>query len=239
MSDRSPSDSATSSFPAAEEVSAFVGAPLSVVFATGEAIERLREDGEGLLELVPPFHFSDEDLYLVLPDDIGMEIIDILDDGDLELLHESMRDGLLAIGTLERSERIRGGHRTIALAVELAISPAEALAKGLPYAKTLTLRPDPDLTQKLNQLDHLQCTMLSAFIDDEGIEQVLRQPEFAGVSWRPPESMSHLKDIEPTYIWSRRQEDATVGVELALFREYEELVALLRPLSLETIRAVG
>ena len=212
---------------------AFVGAPLNVVFATNEAIETLREAGEGLLPLEPPFHLSDEDLYLILPDDIGMEIIDILDDGDLELLHESMRDGLLAIGTLERSEGSSTRNRSIQLAVELAISPEEALADGFPYAQTLSLRAEPDLVQKVNQLEHLQCTMLSAFIDDEGIESVLRQPEYAGVSWRVPESMGHLCDLEPTYIWSRRRGDAGVGVELALFREYEELVALIRPLALQ------
>jgi hypothetical protein len=72
--------------------------------------------------------------------------------------------------------------------------------------------------------------MASVFFDDEGLERVLREPEHVGVSWRVPENRRDLIGVDPTYVWSRRLTDR-VGVELALFLEYEELVVLLRPLA--------
>jgi hypothetical protein len=41
---------------------------------------------------------------------------------------------------------------------------------------------------------------------------------------------------EPTYVWSRQRDDGRVGIELALFSEYEELVALVRPAALRATR---
>src|SRR5690606_21291334 len=72
-----------------------VGLPLNVLFADGEDMERLRAQGQGVLVLEPPFHLSHEDAYLVLPSDIGLEIVDIMRDADLDLLHETMRDSLV------------------------------------------------------------------------------------------------------------------------------------------------
>ena len=78
------------------------GTPLSIVFADGEAIAAVRERGEGTVALSPPFHVSDEDTYLLLPDDIGLELVDMFRDGDVDLLAEAMRDGLVAIGAIEK-----------------------------------------------------------------------------------------------------------------------------------------
>ena len=209
--------------PAAPEgIQAFAGAPLSVVFAEGEAIETVRASGAGVLPLEPPFHVSDEDAYLVLPDDIGQEIIDILQDGDLELLHEAMRDGLVVVGTVGRGEA-----GVMHLRVETACAPREVLLAGLPYVETVSVTEATDLIETINELPHLRCTLLSKFVDDEGLDRVLRQPEFVGTGWRvPPDA----PPADPTLLWSRHLGEGRVGVELALFQEYEELVVLLRPL---------
>ncbi len=208
----------------------FVGVPLSVLFAGAESIEAVRAAGSGVLSLEPPFHVSDEDTYLVLPDDIGLEIVDILRDGDLDLVHESMRDGLLVIGAIERR-----GASDVSLHAELALSPGEALRDAPPFAATVPVSGPggTDPLAVLNALEHVQCTLLGSFFDDEGLDQVLRRDAYVGASWRvPPEDRARLAGVDPTYVWSRRLPDGRVGVELALFPEYEELVALLRPVVL-------
>ena len=84
--------------PAPSPHEVFVGVPLSIVFADGDAIHAAARGASRSIRLAPPFHVSDEDAYLVLPEDIGAEIVDILRDGDAELLAEAMRDGLLVAG---------------------------------------------------------------------------------------------------------------------------------------------
>lgn len=205
----------------------FAGVPLSVAFADGEAIAAVREGVTRALPLVPPFHVSDEDAYLVLPDDIGMEIVDILRDGDLELLGEAMRDGLLVIGEVARGTK--GG---VELRVAASIAPRDALARGLPYAEAVAM--DEDAVDAVNELDHVQVTVASSLIDDEGLQEMLEAREWAGTSWRVPAGApAHLRGAEPTYAWSRRIAPNRVGIELALFVEYEEIVCLLRPAVLE------
>ena len=201
-----------------------VGVALSVVFASGEQIERVRLAGAGALVLVAPYHVSSDDAYLVLPEDIGTEIVDIMRDGDLDLLHEAMRDGLLAVGAVER---VRKG--VVALEVQRAETPAAALGAAMCYAASVSLG-EGDLLDALNGLDHVLCTGASALVDDEGLDEMLREPEHVGTSWRAPaDAPAEVRGAEPTYAWSRRLADGRVGIELALFAEYDEIVALLRP----------
>ena len=77
-----------------QELQDYVGVPLSIVFADGDAIHAAARGASRSIRLTPPFHVSDEDAYLVLPEDIGGEIVDILRDGDAELLAEAMRDAM-------------------------------------------------------------------------------------------------------------------------------------------------
>lgn len=204
----------------------FVGTPLSVVFTEGDFIDAVRSGRQSAVPLSPPFHLADEDCYLLLPDDIGMELVDIMRDGDLELMYEALRDGLLVRGSMEREG---GGH--MMLHVEDFAVPAEALRADLPYAATITVGEGSDPLEEVGALDHLQCTMVSELLDDEGLDRVLRESEYLGVSWRAPRDRP--ADADPTCIWSRHLARGRAGVELALFQEYEELVALLRPLVLE------
>ncbi|MDQ3032971.1 MAG: hypothetical protein M3Y87_11175 [Myxococcota bacterium] len=199
------------------------GLPLSIVFAEGEAIEALRARGEGSLLLQPPFHVSDSDAYLVLPDDIGLELVDMFRDGDLDLLAEAMRDGLIVVGTIEKEGRGR-----IVLSVEQSARPADLLQE-LPFGETIGVGRGVDPLPLLNALEQVQCTVASGFVDDQGLEKMLRKREYAGVSWRVPKADKHLAHVDPTYVWSKRQPDGRVGIECALFSEYEELVAVLRP----------
>lgn len=199
------------------------GVPLSIVFAEGEAIEALRARGEGSLALQPPFHVSDEDAYLVLPEDIGLELVDMFRDGDVDLLEEAMRDGLIAIGSIEKE-----GRGKIVLSVEQCARPAE-LMRELPFAETIGVGRGVDPLPVLNQLEHVQCTVAGGFVDDRGLEAMLRKREYAGISWRVPAADKHLAHVDPTYVWSKRQPDGRVGIECALFTEYEELVAVLKP----------
>jgi hypothetical protein len=200
------------------------GVPLSIVFADGPEIEALRARGEGTIPLEPPFHVSDEDAYLLLPADIGLEIIDILADADTELLHEAMRDGLVVLGSVVRNEK-----GDLVLAAEEAHPAAEALAK-MPFAAEVSVSEVGDLVDEVNALPHVECTMASLLLDEDGLERILREPEHVGVSWRVPENRRDLVGVDPTYTWSRRFQDR-VGIELALFLEYEELVVLLRPVA--------
>lgn len=206
----------------------FVGAPLTLAFATGEDIAEVKK-GADVLPLIAPFHVSDDDTYLVLPEDIGMEIIDILRDGDMELLGEAMRDGLLVFGSLEKA-----GKGRMVLAIDHAIVPSEAMRGGLPYGSSVKLRGmDADALASINALDPVQVTVCSALVDEEGLEQMLGTPEFVGTSWRAPAQLQRKgAAVDPTFVWSKRLPDGRVGVELALFTEYEEVVALLRPVVL-------
>ena len=206
----------------------FTAVPLTVVLADGEAIAEVRENGAGVIPLEPPFHVSDDDVYLVLPVDIGVEIADILRDGDDELLDDALTEGLLVVGSMAPK-----GRGVVELHVEHAMTPAVALAGGMPYAARVEVGGDADPLRELNELDHVQCTMLSALLDDEGLEQMLRREAFIGTSWRAPaHARERLAGVEPTYAWSRRLGPGRVGIELALFVEEEELVVVLRPAEL-------
>src|SRR5690606_13268413 len=104
----------------------FGGAPLTVVFADGEALAAVREGDAERIPLEPPFHVSDEDVYLVLPADIGLELIDIFADGDAELLAEAMSEGLVVLGSVEQE-----GRGKVVLDVEEALTPRALLDGGL------------------------------------------------------------------------------------------------------------
>jgi hypothetical protein len=201
--------------------------PLSIVFADGEQIAAVRDGGEGLLTLSPPFHVSDEDVYFVLPDDIGLEIVDIFADGDLDLITEALRDGLIAIGTIERA-----GKGEVALHVEECARAAELL-EALPYGESLAIDHADDGVAELNELDHAQVTIASKLIDARGLSDMMRLSSFVGTSWRVPKGADHLRGVQPTYVYSKRNGDGSIGIEAALFQEYEELVVLLRPALLD------
>lgn len=199
------------------------GVPMSVVFADGEAIEAVREGRASALELVPPFHVSDDDVYLVLPDDVGLELVDMFRDGDLDLLEESMRDGLVVLGSVEHETRGK-----VMLEVERAQRASDVLA-ALPYTETIGYGRGVDPTPFLNDMPHVRVTMASGLVDDDGLEAILAASERAGVSWSVPEKQKKIGHVDPTFAWSRRGVGGAVGIEMALFQEYEELVAVLRP----------
>lgn len=199
------------------------GLPLSVVFAEAEAIASVRARGEGAIPLLPPFHVSDDDTYLVLPEDIGLELADMFKDGDLDLLAEAMRDGLCAIGVVERA-----GKGKVELHVERCASPADLLPR-MPFADKVGFGRGVDPVPLLNALDHARLTVASGFVDARGVGSMITQDEWAGVSWRVPKDRKDLSGVDPTYAWTKRQRDGHVGIEAALFVEYEELVVVLRP----------
>lgn len=201
------------------------GVPLSVVFADGEELARVRDGESDELTLSPPFHVSDEDAYLVLPDDIGSEIVDILADGDADLLAEAMRDGLVVTGTVAQAGRGR-----VVLSVEDCVVPAELFADGLPYAGEVIARTPTQALTDLNALPHAHVTVCGALCDAEGLTAMLTAEEHIGISWRVPAKLKERGlELAPTLVWSRELPDGRVAVELALFAEYEELVVVLRP----------
>ncbi len=203
-----------------------VGVPLAVVFADGNAIDTMRTRGAGTLRLEPPYHIAEGDAYLVLPEDIGVELVDIMRDSDLDLMLESMRDGLVCFGTVSTSESTP---RVVELEVASSITPEEALASGLAYASEVVVGTGTDPLKDIRALGHMRCTLVSELFDDEGLDRALREPEHVGTSWRPS---SEKRGADPTFAWTRRIAPGKVGVELALFLEYEEMVVLLRPLAL-------
>jgi len=195
----------------------FVGVPLAVLFASGEEINAAKnEDREHLVTTSAPL-VSDDDAYLVVPDDIGDEIVDILADGDLELLNETFRDSLLVSGGLTREAGV------VRLLIDGALSPQDAFREAMPYAQQVSVGGDSDPVQFANRMNHCQCTMLSAFLDDEGLDAMLRAESYVGMSWRMGSGIS------PTYAYSRRLPDGAIGVEFALFVEEDDLIALMRP----------
>jgi hypothetical protein len=204
----------------------FIGIPLSVVFAEGEHIGAARQGELSEVPLAPPFHMAEGNGYLLVPDDIGIELVDIMRDGDLELMHEAMRDALLVQGSVERL-----GRGQMVLQATGVAAPWDALRADLPYAAVVTVGAGGDPLVQLAALEHLQCTMVSDLLDDEGLERVLRRPEYLGVSWRVPADQP--AEADPTCVWSRHVAAGRAGVQLALFQEYEELVALLRPVLLQ------
>jgi len=207
------------------------GLPLTVVFADGEAIREVMQKGEGEVQLVAPYHVSDDDAYLVLPDDIGLELVDMFRDGDLDLLAEAMRDGMVAIGVVERSSAEKG---KVSLHVEHAEN-AGALLERMPYAERIGFGRGVDPVPLLNALPHAHITVSSSFVDERGVESMLRKREWAGTTWRVPGERKDLTGVDPTFCWSRRDRDGHVGIEVALFVEYEELVAVLRPARLVSL----
>ncbi len=210
----------------------FGGAPLTVVFADGEALAAARDGEAQRIALDPPFHVSDEDVYLVLPADIGLELIDIFADADEELLEEAMTEGLVVLGSIERE-----GKGKVSLEIEQALTARALLDRGLPYAAEVEVGGDTDPVEEINGLEQAQITVASLLVDDEGLERMLRRPQHIGASWRVPKDAAHLAGVDPTYAWSRRLPDGRVGVEAALFTEYEELVMLLRPAVLAPAQA--
>lgn len=202
----------------------FGGAPLTVVFADGEALAAARDGEAQRIALDPPFHVSDEDVYLVLPADIGLELVDIFADGDADLLEEAMTEGLVVLGSVEKE-----GRGKVVLDIEEAMTPRALLNAGLDYASEVKVGGGADPVEALNGLDDVQLTIASRFVDDDGLERMLRRRRHIGASWKVPKGADHLKGVDPTYAWSERLPDGRVGVEAALFSEYEELVMVLRP----------
>ncbi|MDW8361030.1 MAG: hypothetical protein RMK74_01405 [Myxococcales bacterium] len=201
------------------------GRPLALAYADTEALARLEPGGE--LPLDPPFHVSDDDAYLVLPSDVGLEIRDILLDGDLELLDESLREARIACGEVRRA-----GRGAVRLHAARLAPAGEALA-----AMRHACRVDPaacaDPVEALNALPVFTVSLAGRFVDAPGLQAMLRSPCHVGVSWRPcPEAPPPECAAEPTLVWSRRLGPDRVGVELVMFSEYEELVALPRPVEL-------
>lgn len=213
---------------------ALSGLPLSVVFADGEAIREVMERGEGEIPLVPPYHVSDDDAYLVLPDDIGLELVDMFKDGDLDLLAEAMQDGLVAVGVIERKKSDGAKKGTVTLHVEEGVRASELVQK-MPFAERIGFGRGVDPVPLLNALPHAKITVASTFVDERGVEQMLRKAEWAGIAWRVPKDRKDLTGVDPTYCWTRRDRDGHVGIEMALFVEYEELVAVLRPARLVSL----
>ena len=209
----------------AHEVS---GLPLSVVLADGELLAALREQlaaGEeiGSIPLVPPFHVSDDDAYLVLPEDIGIELREMFADGDVDLLADAMREGIFVVGTLEKE-----GRGKMRLAVDDAEIVERLLAK-MPYADTVDVGRGADPLAALNELPQCRNTVASSFVDLAGFQKIARASEQASPSWRPPADRKDMAGVDPTYAWSRRLPEGRIGVEAALFCEYEEHVVVLRP----------
>jgi hypothetical protein len=218
----------------AEPGEIFGGVPLTVVFADGETLAQAREGRANRIPLDPPFHVSDEDVYLVLPVDIGIELIEIFADADAELLEAAMREGLLVLGTIERE-----GRGKVVLEIEEAIVPLDALEGGMEYTSEVQVGEGLDATLVLNDLDQAQVTISSELIDDDGLESMLSSEMHIGASWRVPANADHLKGVDPTYAWSRRLPDGRVGIEAVLFSEYEELVIVLRPAVLAPVRRLA
>ncbi|MCC6876164.1 MAG: hypothetical protein IT378_17785 [Sandaracinaceae bacterium] len=212
---------------------ALCAVPLSVVFADGELLAALRSAGAGALPLVPPYHVSDDDAYLVLPDDIGLEIADIFADGDLELLEESLRDGVVALGSVERA-----GKGQVALHAEACMGARALLDLGLAYGDEVDVLAELDPVEAINGLEQAQITVASQLVDLDGLQSMLRNDIYAGLSWRVPEGEEHMREVQPTYALSKRLDPSRVGVEAALFQEYEELVMLLRPVALRFDRGL-
>ncbi|MBX7197566.1 MAG: hypothetical protein K1X94_36305 [Sandaracinaceae bacterium] len=214
----------------AHEVS---GLPLSIVLADGEVLAAIRErieagDGADVesIPLVPPFHVSDDDAYLVLPEDIGVELREMFADGDVDLLADAMREGLFVIGTLEKE-----GRGKMRLAVD-EVDVVERLLAKMPYADTIEVGRGADPLAALNGLPQCRNTVASSFVDMAGFQKMVRSSEQAGASWRPPTDRKDMAGVDPTYAWSRRLPDGRIGVEAALFCEYEEHVCVLRPAAL-------
>jgi hypothetical protein len=211
------------------------GAPLTIVLAESDAITRAVNAGEGAsIPLLPPFHVSDDDCYLVLPEDIGGELAAMFEDGDVDLLAEAMRDGLVVVGVVEKE-----GRGKVALHVDACVRP-EALLDRMPYAHRTEIGRGADPIAALNGLDEARITVASELIDEAGLEKMMRacagKGEHAGVSWRAPKDRKDLAGVDPTYAWSKRM-DGGVGIEAVLFSEYEELVMLLRPAMLVAAEA--
>lgn len=183
----------------------------------------MRVRGSGTIPLSAGYSLSEDDTYLVVPDDVGDEIVDMLRDADHALLEEALDESLLVFGDVRRGP---GGRADVA--AEFAVSVSQAFRDGLPYAASLELSADPAWLRRLNQLSHVQCTMVSALLDGEGLQAVLDNPRYAGISWRSPADAPNLASLAPTYVMSRRR-GGRVGLELALFVEDEDLVALVRP----------
>lgn len=206
-------------------LSLFERVALSVVLADPEEVASLRESQEPRsIVLMPPYHVSESDTYLVVPSDIGTDLIDIFADGDLDLVHDTVRESVLVSGDLEKA-----GRGAMSLFAEQSLTVADALVGGLEYGATIRLGGLGDPLRVLNRMPHVRVTMLSALLDPDGLAAALGAEQFAGTGWRVPrEAASELRSIAPTYVWSRRTEEG-VGIELALFSEDDELVALVRP----------
>lgn len=210
----------------------FVGAPLVILFADAEELQPSRQRGGGTIEVSAGVSLSDDDTYLIVPDDVGDELVDILRDADRELLEETLDESLLVLGDLHR-----GAEGRTVVAADFAMSVTEAFRQGLPYAAQVPVDGQGGGLRSLNQLAHVQCTMVSALMDTDGWRSVLRQSNYIGVSWRSPADTPSLASLSPTFVVSNRSGDGHIGLDLALFVEDDDLVALVRPAELLTTAA--
>lgn len=203
-----------------------IGIPLSVVFADGDAMAAARA-GKKTLALEPPFHVSDSNSYLIVPVDLGLELLEIFRDGDVDLVHELSRDSLVATGSVEKE-----GKGKMSLSIDRAESLAAVLAKSTKHGATVRGSNVKAIVESTNKLPVAAVTVGSALLDEDGLVSMLQAREYVGESWSSADGTSAEKlGVEPTYAWSKRMPDGQVGIQLALFSEYDELVALIRPVA--------
>ena len=199
----------------------FGALPLSIVYARRADLAALQPGAR--VPLSPPFHVSDDDAYLVVPDDVGLGLVDIFAKADEAALSDVLRTGALVLGVIERDGR----------ATVLEVDEAARLGPMLGQMRyALEQSADDEALDALNALEQAQVTVASELVDEAGLDAMLEHVQHIGPSWRVPAHRKDLAEVDPTHAWSRRLPDGRVGIEMVVFQEYEELVAVLRPAAL-------
>lgn len=199
----------------------FGALPLSIVYARRADLPAAREGGR--IPLTPPFHVSDDDAYLLVPDDVGLGLVDVFAHANERALSDVLRTAVLVLGVIERE-----GRTTF-----LEIDDAARLGPMLGQMRYfLEQSADESALLALNGLEQAQVTVASELVDEAGLDAMLVGVQHIGPTWRVPPHRKDLAEVDPTHAWSRRLPDGRIGIEMVVFQEYEELVALLRPAAL-------
>ncbi len=200
---------------------------LAIVVADGDALAAARAGAAGPIPLRPPLHLSESDCYLVIPADPGLEEFSAgLRRGDRNALR-----GALAASLVVQGEIVRAGGRA-AVDPTSHWEPLALLGGGKPFDALLHLSENHDAVRALNAVPFLKCASLAPLVDHDGLDALIESVERVGETWRAPVGGEDLyEDLDPTVCWTKRTPKG-IEVLLAVFTEYDEISAYLRPVEI-------
>lgn len=200
----------------------FDDTPLVVVFAATDDLSDVREGQR--LALASAADISPDDAYLVLPLRAREGLVTAFARGAEGRVTRWIEEAIVVRAELD-------GGRAPRLWVGAAWRAMEVIEQR--DGNSVSLKGVGDAMRVVNQLDHVAGVAPGGMLDRRGLEAITTRPTYVGVSRMGIEELGLGADaVEPTFVWTSRNENrARVHIALSA-SEDDSIVALLAPVTL-------